>query len=91
MGRVAPAGSWAYNPLMNGIRAVVRNGRLVVDEPTDLPEGMVLDLVVDDEGDELPEADRLALHAALGRSMEQLKAGATVPAAEVLDGLRPKE
>ena len=33
---------------MSGLRARVQNGRLVVDEPTALPEGTVLDLVVDD-------------------------------------------
>lgn len=30
---------------MISVRARVRNGRLVVDEPTDLPDGMELDLV----------------------------------------------
>ena len=34
------------------IRAHVKNGRLLVDEPTTLPEGTVLDLVLDDEGDD---------------------------------------
>jgi len=33
---------------MKSIRARVRNGRLTVDEPTELPEGLVLDLVIDD-------------------------------------------
>jgi hypothetical protein len=37
-------------PLGVSVRATVRNGRLIVDQPTDLPEGTVLDLVVDDEG-----------------------------------------
>jgi hypothetical protein len=30
------------------VRACVRNGRLVVDEPTDLPEGTEVELVADD-------------------------------------------
>ncbi len=42
---------------MSGLRARVQNGRLVVDEPTALPEGTVLDLVVDDEGDDLDAAE----------------------------------
>jgi len=42
------------------IRARVSLGRLVVDEPVDLPEGTVLDLVVDDEGDELDDDERRA-------------------------------
>ena len=37
--------------MMSTIRARVRNGRLIVDEPTDLPEGTELDLVIDDAGD----------------------------------------
>lgn len=35
---------------MSGVRARVQNGRLIVDDPTTLPEGTVLDLVCDDEG-----------------------------------------
>jgi hypothetical protein len=31
---------------------------LVVDEPTGLPEGTARDLVVDDEGDDLDDAER---------------------------------
>ena len=45
------------------VRATVRNGRLIVDQPTDLPEGTVLDLVVDDEGDQLDPRERDALNA----------------------------
>jgi hypothetical protein len=42
---------------MQPLKAVVRNGRLVVDEPTELPEGTELVLaVVEDEG----EAEELA-------------------------------
>jgi hypothetical protein len=35
---------------MGRLRARVENGRLVLDEPTTLPNGTVLDLVLDDEG-----------------------------------------
>ena len=73
---------------MTGIRARVQNGRLVIDEPTDLPEGTVLDLVADDEGDNLTDAERAALHAAIARSAEDAKAGRVRPAADVLDDLR---
>ena len=34
---------------MMTVRGRVRNGRLVVDEPTDLPEGDVVELVPRDE------------------------------------------
>jgi len=72
---------------MPGFRARVQNGRLVIDEPTDLPEGTVLDLVVDDEGDDLTDEERAALHDALRQSAEELKAGKGHLAADVLRGL----
>ena len=75
---------------MSGIRAVVRNGRLVVDEPTALPEGTVLDLVVDDEGDDLTEADRAALNTAIAQACASLDAGRGLPADEVVARLRRK-
>jgi len=38
---------------MSPFRARVENGaRLVLDEPTTLPEATVVDLVADDEGDD---------------------------------------
>lgn len=70
------------------VRVTVRNGRIVVDEPTDLPDGTVLDLVIDDEGDDLDETERAALHAAISRSWRQALAGTSVPGAEILERLR---
>jgi hypothetical protein len=72
------------------VRATVRNGRLVVDQPTDLPEGTVLDLVVDDEGDQLEAHEREALNAAISRSLDQAAQGRTTPAQEILDKLRAR-
>jgi hypothetical protein len=73
-----------------GLRAMVRNGRLVVDQPTDLPDGTVLDLVVEDEGDELDERERAALNAAISKSTRQAAAGDTAPADEILKKLRAR-
>jgi hypothetical protein len=73
---------------MTGFRARVQNGRLLIDEPTDLPEGTVLDLVVDDEGDNLTDEERAALHAAIERSVEDAHAGRVRPAADVVKDLR---
>ena len=39
------------------IRAKVASGRIIVDQPTLLPEGTTMNLVVDDEGDELNVVD----------------------------------
>jgi hypothetical protein len=73
---------------MTGFRARVQNGRLLIDEPTDLPEGTVLDLVVDDEGDNLTDEERAALHAAIERSVEDAQAGRVRPATDVAKDLR---
>lgn len=72
------------------LRGVVRNGRVVVDEPTDLPEGTVLDLVVDDEGDSLDEQERAELHAHLAESWAAARRGEVRPAAEILSELRSR-
>ena len=76
---------------MGSFRAHVKNGRLIIDEPTDLPEGTVLDLVVDDEGDDLDADERAALDEALAKSLEQAKQGKTHPASEVLRQLRERQ
>jgi hypothetical protein len=66
----------------------VANGRLLVDEPTTLPEGTVVDLVADDEGDDLTDEERHALHEALSASWKTAEAGRLRPAAAILDELR---
>ena len=71
-------------------RARVVNGRIVIDEPaTDLPEGTVLDLTLADD-DELDDAEKAQLEAALERSWAQAEAGNTRPAADLLRDLRWK-
>ena len=73
---------------MSGIRITVKNGRLVLDEPTALPEGTVLDLVLDDDGDDLDEAERACLHAAISRAWQSAKDGKLRPAESLLDEMR---
>lgn len=76
---------------MMSVKARVRNGRLVLDEPTELPEGAVVELVAidaSDAGDELDAEERAALHAALEEGHAQADAGDTVEADEVLAALR---
>lgn len=72
---------------MSSIRARVHNGRLQLDEPTSLPEGTVLDLVVDDEGDDLDIEERAALNEVIARGLESIKAGRGRPVEEVLADL----
>ena len=80
---------------MKPVKAIVHNGRLVMDEPTDLPEGEVIELVpVDDVlaagGDYLDDEERERLHDAIERGLEDVKAGRTVEASKVIERLRAR-
>lgn len=70
------------------IRARVRKGRLVLDEPTDLPDGTEIELLPLDPGDWLDEADRSALHEALRQSDADVAAGRLVAAEDILRELK---
>ena len=81
--------------VMQPLRARVHNGRIVVDEPTDLPEGEVIDLVPLDDvlaagGDYLDAEARARLHASLDRGLADVEAGRTVDAGEVIATLRAR-
>jgi len=66
------------------LKARVKAGRLVVDEPTELPEGTEIELLSLDPGDWLDETDRAALHRALRDSAEDVQAGRLIDADVVL-------
>ncbi|MDN5849665.1 MAG: hypothetical protein L0H63_08480 [Nitrococcus sp.] len=70
------------------IKALVSKGRLVVDEPTDLPDGTEIELLALDPGDWLDDADRAALHDALKQSEADVASGGLVDAQEILKYLR---
>jgi hypothetical protein len=70
------------------IKARVEAGRLVIDEPTNLPEGTQIELLPLDPGDWLDDADRAALHAALADSNADVSSGRLVDAADILRELR---
>lgn len=76
-------------------KAHVRGGRLVLDEPTDLPEGEDVDLVPLDDvlasgGDCLDAEERQRLEQAIDRGLEAVRAGRTVDAEQVIARLRAK-
>lgn len=79
-----------YSKPMSGLLARVEKGRLVLDEPTDLPEGTVITLVADDEGDDLTDEERRALHEALAESWQSVEAGRLQPASAILAELRQR-
>jgi hypothetical protein len=70
------------------LKARVKAGRIIVDEPTELPEGTEIELLPLDPGDWLEEADRAALHEALRQSDADVAAGRLVDADEILRELR---
>jgi hypothetical protein len=69
------------------LKAHVSGGRLVVNEPTDLPDGTEVELLPLDPGDWLDDTDRAALHAALAPSAADIQAGRLVDAVDVLHRL----
>jgi len=74
--------------------AHVKNGRLVMDEPTELPEGTAVELVSLDDvwvnGDDMDDEERAALERDLAASFEEEAAGQLLDASEVLADLRSK-
>jgi len=80
---------------MQPLKAHVRNGRLVLDEPTDLPEGEIVELVPLNDmlaqgGDDLDEEERAELDRALEASFVAEAAGQLIDAADVIADLRMK-
>lgn len=77
------------------LKAHVRNGRIVVDEPTDRPEGeliyvQLVDGVVAADRDDLADEQLAALHRELDASIAEADAGETEDFAQVLAELRQR-
>ena len=60
---------------MNAVKARVRNGRLVLDEPTDLPEGTEVTLAPIETGEELDDEERAELDEAIREGIAEKRAG----------------
>ncbi len=73
---------------MQALKAHVKGGRLVLDEPTDLPEGAEVDVAV--IGDDLSPDERAELHASLDRALEDSEAGRGKDAWEYLAQYRAR-
>jgi hypothetical protein len=71
---------------MHARKLRVKNGRLVLDEPTNLPEGAEVEVVVID--DELSADERAALHASLDRALDDSDAGRGLDAWDYLKRYR---
>jgi hypothetical protein len=71
---------------MQMIRATVRNGRVVVDEPTTLPDGHEVELcVMNDDG--MSEDERHRLHASIARGIRDGSAGREMELGGFMDQL----
>ena len=72
------------------MKAIVRGGRLRLDEPSSLAEGTTLELVLDDDGDDLDATGRWALHDAISGAWAWAwaKSGRVRPAPVVIDELQ---
>ena len=78
---------------MSALKARGENGRLKLDEPTDLPEGQVIELIPLDEaiateGDDLDDAERAALHRSIDESIEDEEAGNVENLSKIIVELR---
>ncbi len=73
---------------MQTLKAHVRNGRLIMDEPTDIPEGSEIELVIADDEDNLDEKERERLHRALRKSWASAKRHDTRPVREIMHKLK---
>jgi hypothetical protein len=68
---------------MRALKAHVKGGRLVLDEPTNLPEGTEVELTVVEDDDFDPE-ERARLHEALDAGIAAARAGDHVDADEFI-------
>jgi hypothetical protein len=73
---------------MQALKVQVKNGRLVLDEPSDLPDGAEVEVVVID--DDLSVDERAELHASLDRALDDSEAGRGMDASEYLQRYRAR-
>ena len=81
--------------MIQALKARVSGGRLVLDEPTDLPNGTEVELVLLDEvlasgGDYLDDEERARLHQSIDRGFDDIRGGRTLDARQVMAGLRTR-
>ncbi|HEY7375781.1 MAG TPA: hypothetical protein VIF57_26725 [Polyangia bacterium] len=74
---------------MATLRGHVEGGRIIVDEPMDLPDGTEVEIAVADDDDMSPE-ERAELEASIDRGLEQAARGEGSPPEEVLRRLRAR-
>jgi hypothetical protein len=78
-----------YTAVVTALKAHVRNGRIVIDELVDLPDGAEIHVYLYDAAvDAMSSQERAALERALERSLAQADAGDLIEADDVLAELQ---
>lgn len=75
--------------MQHALKARVRNGRLVLDEPTNLPEGAEVTVILADS-DDLDDEERAELHRAIEEGMDDCDAGRVEDAYQLIAELRSR-
>jgi hypothetical protein len=70
------------------LRGHVESGRIVVDDPMDLPDGTEVEIAVVEDEDEMTPEERADAEASIDRGLEQAARGETTSAEEFLRRLR---
>lgn len=68
--------------IMQALKARIKNGQLVLDQPLNLPEGHELEVHL--SADEMSDDERVKLHASIVRGIEDGEAGREMDAADFL-------
>ncbi|MBX3182370.1 MAG: hypothetical protein KIT72_09030 [Polyangiaceae bacterium] len=74
--------------MSGGLRARVKGGRLVLDEPSSLPDGTEVELIPVDE--DLGAEGRVRLHRFLSESLRDHVPGTGIPADEIIARVRAR-
>ena len=73
---------------MTLVRGHVKDGRIVVDDPVDLPEGAAVEIAVLGDDEALSAEERAEVDAAIDEGIDQAERGETSPIEDVLRRLR---
>lgn len=86
LGRCYPGG-------VNALKAHVRNGQIVLDEPGELPEGAEVDVLVRgaDPHDQMDQQERAALLQSIDEGLADVDAGDVIDFGEYLASLRVRQ
>ena len=70
------------------LRGRVESGRIVVDEPLDLPDGTEVEIAVLEDADEMTADERAEIEGEIDAGLKEAERGEGSPAEDVLRRLR---